>query len=240
MEIVCKKCKHPNQMGAIFCRECGEKLELDKIKPKQLKGKKKKININVFSIVCFALGAAVILGILLAVVPIFPADTLPDSDSKAAVAAAKLQVRLDSMLNSNSAGSLTFSAREASLVMTAAINKNVEPGKEFSDSVTPRIVVSGDQPDKAGLIVRGSLWGMPYRMVFSFAAEKENPEKWRMTGYKIGNLPIPFMTTKVQSSLREKLLTSDKFAAFDGQWKSLKKTGKDQFLLILDKNPNKK
>ena len=31
--IKCPKCEADNQIGAIFCRGCGEKLELDEIKP---------------------------------------------------------------------------------------------------------------------------------------------------------------------------------------------------------------
>ncbi len=39
--INCPKCGEDNQVGAIFCRGCGEKLELDDLRPDDLKSKTK-------------------------------------------------------------------------------------------------------------------------------------------------------------------------------------------------------
>ena len=36
MMIKCQKCGFENQMGSIFCRECGEKLNMDAIDPNKL------------------------------------------------------------------------------------------------------------------------------------------------------------------------------------------------------------
>lgn len=36
MMIKCQKCGFENQMGSIFCRECGEKLDMDAIDPNKL------------------------------------------------------------------------------------------------------------------------------------------------------------------------------------------------------------
>ena len=43
MQIKCSKCGFENQMGAIFCRQCGEKINMDEISPESLeKGKSKE------------------------------------------------------------------------------------------------------------------------------------------------------------------------------------------------------
>ncbi|OGV34958.1 MAG: hypothetical protein A2020_13340 [Lentisphaerae bacterium GWF2_45_14] len=41
MMIKCQKCGFENQLGAIFCRQCGGKLELDELRP-EVKDKKKQ------------------------------------------------------------------------------------------------------------------------------------------------------------------------------------------------------
>jgi len=34
MLLKCNECGHDNQLGAIFCRECGTKLDVEKMRPK--------------------------------------------------------------------------------------------------------------------------------------------------------------------------------------------------------------
>jgi len=42
MMIKCAKCGFENQMGAIFCRQCGEKINMDEISPESIEQGKKK------------------------------------------------------------------------------------------------------------------------------------------------------------------------------------------------------
>lgn len=42
MLIKCQKCGHENQLGAIFCRNCGDKLDIDSIRPEV--GNSKRFN----------------------------------------------------------------------------------------------------------------------------------------------------------------------------------------------------
>lgn len=42
MMIKCTKCGFENQMGAIFCRQCGEKIDMNKISPESLESDKNK------------------------------------------------------------------------------------------------------------------------------------------------------------------------------------------------------
>ena len=42
MEIQCDKCGAMNPLGAIFCRTCGEKLEMKEMKPKVIQSANKR------------------------------------------------------------------------------------------------------------------------------------------------------------------------------------------------------
>ncbi|OVE77713.1 hypothetical protein BVX99_01900 [bacterium F16] len=65
--IRCPKCEAENQIGAIFCRGCGEKLELDELKPDAVKSAARDARgsqVNVFSWV----KNIIMLGILIVLV----------------------------------------------------------------------------------------------------------------------------------------------------------------------------
>ncbi len=61
MLIKCGKCSHENQLGAIFCRECGTKLDVETIRP-QVKGSAS--NFNVFGIVRRVVGGVILLTLI--------------------------------------------------------------------------------------------------------------------------------------------------------------------------------
>ena len=69
MEIKCTKCGHPNQLGAIFCRGCGEKLELENLQPDVKASGRAKIGI------CSSRCEAELLNWAFVVV-LFPRDTI--------------------------------------------------------------------------------------------------------------------------------------------------------------------
>lgn len=91
--INCPKCEADNQIGAIFCRSCGEKLELDEIKPDTVrKGAKKQVGsgINWFSWIknLVMLGfLVVVVGILvgLFLTPAMPGNAAEGAKAKAAM-----------------------------------------------------------------------------------------------------------------------------------------------------------
>lgn len=69
MLIKCQVCDHENQLGNIFCRNCGVKLDLDKMSPDQFKNIKKKKGNPVKDLISLAF--------LLIVVLFFTAAFLP-------------------------------------------------------------------------------------------------------------------------------------------------------------------
>ncbi len=73
--IKCKSCGYENQIGDVFCRKCGEELELDHIDPEQMKKKRKskKIGCGVmgFELICLV----IILGFLGGIFSLFLTPT---------------------------------------------------------------------------------------------------------------------------------------------------------------------
>ncbi len=71
MIIKCNECGHDNQLGAIFCRSCGSKLDVETIRPKV----ENKVSVNTFGII-----RRVVTGIILLVlIYIIAAMFFPES-----------------------------------------------------------------------------------------------------------------------------------------------------------------
>ena len=74
MMIKCIKCGHENQLGSIFCHECGERIDMDQLSPEYMKdvnqakkAKKARRDLikNVVALVIFMILCAIVLGVLL-------------------------------------------------------------------------------------------------------------------------------------------------------------------------------
>lgn len=72
MLIKCKECGHDNQLGSMFCRECGKKLDVENIRPDT---EQKVASGNIFSIIRKVIGGI----ILLALIYIMAAMFIPES-----------------------------------------------------------------------------------------------------------------------------------------------------------------
>ena len=80
--IKCPKCEVENQIGAIFCRGCGDKLELDNVKPTTVKGKEKakRSNYRLYIIVKNLILLSILLILILALVLFFMNPGMEDSE----------------------------------------------------------------------------------------------------------------------------------------------------------------
>ena len=86
--IKCPKCQADYQIGAIFCRSCGDKLDIDKLRPDDIKkatrNRAKLIGRIIRNVISLILLLAIVGGaVLMALAP--PGDwsnTLNDAESK--------------------------------------------------------------------------------------------------------------------------------------------------------------
>lgn len=110
--IVCPKCKTENMLGAIFCRGCGEKLNIDELRPEDIaraiQSKTKKGTSILRNLIAFILLVAV-LGTLAAIFipPAYtPMDELPEADFMAA------RTRMTTLLRAKPGEQYRFTAAE--------------------------------------------------------------------------------------------------------------------------------
>ncbi|RMD74236.1 MAG: zinc ribbon domain-containing protein [Lentisphaerae bacterium] len=81
--IPCPKCGAQNQIGAIFCRGCGEKLNLEELKPEKVKAAAKKqvgSNFNVFALIKNLIMLGILLGLLGVLAGLFLTPSMPSVD----------------------------------------------------------------------------------------------------------------------------------------------------------------
>ena len=94
MMIKCQKCGFENQMGSIFCRECGEKLDMDAIDPNKLqkdvdkeklrKATKKKIKGLISALISILVIAAFIFVVFPGLFPFYSEREYEEPDVKEA------------------------------------------------------------------------------------------------------------------------------------------------------------
>ena len=83
MEVTCKKCGNQNPLGAIFCRACGEKIEMEDFTPKVTSGSKRKMSAFVIRRLVSLVLSVVLLGFIAALffkpaVPVYE-EEVPES-----------------------------------------------------------------------------------------------------------------------------------------------------------------
>jgi len=149
--IPCPKCEADNMVGAIFCRACGEKLNLDELRPESFKNEKESLKKNAKAVVArlvkitTALLLILVLGLLLLPAGGFRSDySLPASDL------AKARSRLRSLQNTRR-GSRQFS------FTTEEINLVLNDRLDFSDGAAggtspqaPAPATEGGEGDSGG------------------------------------------------------------------------------------------
>ena len=127
MEIPCKECGHKNPMGAIFCRECGAKLDMEQVKPKvkNSKGGVFKLTRNsVKNLISLSITVALIAGLWMAFSDATP-ELPPDPGTKN-VARAKLAYRILTASGSSKLKKISISPDWASHYLTNQFKTNQE------------------------------------------------------------------------------------------------------------------
>jgi len=114
--IPCQKCGSENLLGAIFCRNCGVKLNLDDIRPNTLNQREESIKRNIGGICRRIISLVVLLGLIAVLVGSFMAVPMPANslDTDARNAAIR---KFQSSLNRNRLDrSLEFTSPEVTAI----------------------------------------------------------------------------------------------------------------------------
>ena len=134
MMIKCQKCGFENQMGSIFCRECGEKLNMNAIDPnklqkdvdkeKRIKATKKKIK----SLVSTGIGVIFVVAFIFVVFPeIFPFYKGRQYEEPS-VAEASVNQKFNAVVSGNTVGKAKYTYPEINQMLKTQV---VEPLSEI-------------------------------------------------------------------------------------------------------------
>ena len=144
MMIKCQNCGFENQMGSIFCRECGGKLDMDAIDPNKLQkdvNKEKNIKLakkRVKSAISAAISLLVIGGFVFAVIYHGWEDNkdysvVEETESEAAAAAQK---RFDAVMRGTTAGMVKYSYPEINYMFRDQVVKPLYGEDSFAKIVS--------------------------------------------------------------------------------------------------------
>lgn len=144
MMIKCQKCGFENQMGSIFCRECGEKLDMDAIDPNKLQkdvNKEKNIKLakkRIKSAISAACSILIIGGFIFAIIYRGWEDNkdysvVEETDSEAAAAAQK---KFDAVMRGTSAGTVKYSYQEINYMFRDQVVKPLYEVDSFAKIVS--------------------------------------------------------------------------------------------------------
>ena len=212
MSKACKFCDTLNENEEEFCTNCGAKLPsfinyADDMANSIATSGKKRFNMNISRIFCIILAAGVILVAGIAFFPLFPEDSLPDYAAN--IKGAKTLKKAAETLNKQTdAYNMTINTnpKALSIYLSSLSNPPLLEKATFDPQAVPRYIVNmpGDNFNLCSVVVRSKVHLIQVRLEFFFSAESNS---WRVTGYKLGNLPVmTFQKDKLFDSVFDPLL----------------------------------
>ncbi len=203
MLLKCNKCGHENQLGAIFCRECGEKLDVDKMRPK-VENKKSRAPIG--DIIRNIVAIAVILGIvMILVLMFFPEGGSPyalDKEDKQKTDT-KFQSVMDKIGGETGEDEYIFTPDEVTYLFNNKLTKTeTEEGVKAVD-VAGKMTFSIDNNNNIVIIAETTIFGSfpaSFKLTGTLVEEKA---KLKVTGARMGHLNFPFAHEKIIAQFEE-------------------------------------
>ncbi|MFZ2653895.1 MAG: zinc ribbon domain-containing protein, partial [Victivallales bacterium] len=160
MLIKCNSCGHDNQLGAIFCRGCGDKLDVETMRPKVMEAKASSTGVG--GLIRNLIGFLIFLGLAGVIVMMFyPQDlsVYPALGGEEAIKTAK--AKYDAMLKKADTGfgndSYSFSPEEATYLYNELFVAKV-PTDSSSYNIE-KLIFSADPVGFTHIIMKTKLAG---------------------------------------------------------------------------------
>lgn len=223
MLIKCQSCGHENQLGSIFCRGCGGKLEVEQLRPKVVDTKAATSGVG--GIIRKAIGLIVFLGLVFVILMLFYPDDLSNYAALSGDNAVKaVKEKFESIQKKAEQGfgndSYTLSAQEVTYIYNSLLHSKT-PATATDKNPAPAAAAPADAPayniekltfdiDSAGfvhMILTTKLFDqipVTFEMKGSVvnASTKEAGKtsiSFFPTEFKMGHLPIKFVESQVIS-----------------------------------------
>ena len=186
MLLKCDECGFDNQLGAIFCRECGAKLDVEAMRP-EVKEHKAKINFG--DLARNLLAVAVLGGLAFAIGMMFyPEKSTPvDLDAKAITATdTKFQSLINKIGGEQEEATYIFTPDEVTYLYNNKLTDSAEGGGYSID----KLHVSVDPYENVVLLADAKMFGasVSFKLVGKIVDDKA---KLEVISAKMGHLSIP-------------------------------------------------
>lgn len=248
MQIKCSKCGFENQMGAIFCRQCGEKINMNEITPESLDENRNKAGAGktVGKIVRFAVRVLiplVILGVAAAALapwdlPVYtaPDETTDDFKKNEGKAQLKLEVCLAAK-EPRFLKPVKFSMEELNILFS---RRFLKPDENKTVVWTLEHIVLSEENDRIRMLVFAKLFdvvpvvfradGMP-----AAGGSPEIPLTVQVDSAFIGHLPLLYCNSFVGAQIAKFLSGNDEIKSIFGRAGSVSLDDDD---LVFDFSPS--
>ena len=250
MMIKCTKCGFENQMGAIFCRQCGEKINMNEITPESLEknddGEKAKNRAgNVVRCVVWIV-LLVIIGIAAAALipwklPIYtaPDETTPEFKKNETSAMLKMDVYAAEKPFATSRP-VKISLDELNILFS---KRFVKPGEKLSAASTLDHIVFSKEGDRIRMLVFIKIFNtvpVVFRTdgMFSAGESAGEPLQIQVDSAVIGHLPLLYCNTIVAKQLGKLFVANDEIKRIFERTQSVTLEG-DDFVFQFGKSGEK-
>ncbi len=234
MLIKCKQCNHENQLGAIFCRGCGGKLELDAMRP-EIKEKKSGQG-------CFKIGCKLfIVGFLLFFIGSLVAFLFPFNYTEYEEFPKDKQAEVDQMVTdlemtlagNNNKRMYLFTPEQA----TYAINHAME---EYGVSNAPKVIIEIDDGIAKVIFQKKLLSVLRVRFEVTGAPKLEREDgdtilELDLQSVQFGNVPLPGLETLIEQAIQDALDKNEELLTAIDMIQKFEIDADNMILLVLKK-----
>lgn len=217
MLIKCSECGHENQLGAIFCRNCGEKLNIEEMRP-SVKGSGMKFDF--FKILRTAIGLAILGGLIWVICSLFMTPDMPKSDlaeDLQEAAKKKCEIMIRSAKGENiAAKKFPFTAEEATYCYNEMFIEEPEEGEEATYNVEGLTFDISDEGDVT--IFMQTKLGGKLDTVFQITGKPVDPGDddgvvdFEVSSSKMGKIAIP---NSIKNKIIEKFIPATEGGSLD-------------------------